>query len=54
MDLLLQPVQSLLQPIKQRLHQWTKTDNCGLALDVALDLTRSKLELVIENTLLRR
>ncbi len=54
MDFLLQPVRSLLQAIKQRLRQWTKPDNRALALDVALDLTRSKSELMIENALLRR
>jgi hypothetical protein len=53
MGFLLQPVRSLLQAIKQRLRQWTKPDNRALALDVALDLTRSKSEL-IENALLRR
>jgi hypothetical protein len=54
MDFLLQPVRSLLQAIKQRLRQWTKPDNRALALDVVLDLTRSKSELMIENALLRR
>jgi hypothetical protein len=54
MDFLLQPVHSLLQAIKQRLRQWTKPDNRASVLDVALDLTRSKSELMIENALLRR
>jgi hypothetical protein len=54
MDFLLQPVRSLLQAVKQRLRRWTKPDNRALALDVALDLTRSKSELMIENALLRR
>ena len=54
MDFLLQPVRSLLQAIKQRLRQWTKPDNRALALDVALDLTHSKSELIVENALLRR
>jgi hypothetical protein len=53
MDFLLQPVRSLLQAIKQRLRQWTKPDNYGPVLDVALDLTCSKSELMIENALLR-
>jgi hypothetical protein len=54
MDFLLQPVRSLLQAVKQRLRQWTKPDNCAPALDLTLDLTRSKSELMIENALLRR
>jgi hypothetical protein len=54
MDFLLQRLRSLLQGIKQRLRQWTKPDNRALALNVALDLTRSKSELMIENALLRR
>ena len=54
MDFLLQVVRSLLQAIKQRLRQWTKPDNRAPILDVALDLTRSKSELLMENALLRR
>jgi hypothetical protein len=53
-DFLLQRLHSLLQAIKQRLRQWTKPDNRASVLDVALDLTRSKSELMIENALLRR
>jgi hypothetical protein len=53
MDFLLQPVRSLLQTINQRLRQWTKPNSHDPALDVALDLTRSKSELMIENALLR-
>jgi hypothetical protein len=46
MNFLRQLVRSLLQPIKQRLRQWTKPGNHTPALDVALDLTRSKSELI--------
>jgi hypothetical protein len=54
MDFLLQLVTSLLQAIRQRLRQWTKPDNRAPALEAALDLPRSKSELMIENALLRR
>jgi len=37
---------------KQALRQWTKPDNRSLALNAALDMTRSKSELVLENALL--
>ena len=49
-----EPVRPLLQAVQQRLRRWTKPDNRVPVLDVALDLTRSKWELMIENTLLRR
>ena len=39
---------------KQRLRQWTKPDNHALVLKAAIDLTRSKEELVLENMLLRQ
>ena len=45
---------SLYQALKQRLRQWTKPDNYTLILNAALDLTRSKSELVLENALLRQ
>jgi hypothetical protein len=51
MDFLLQPLRSHLQAIKQRLRRWTKPENHTRALDVALDLTCSKSELMIENAL---
>jgi hypothetical protein len=54
MDFLLQRLPSLLQAIKQRLRQWTKPENHTPALDVALDLTHSKSESMIEKALLRR
>jgi hypothetical protein len=48
-------VDSLWQAIKQALRQLTKpADNHSLALNAALDMTRSKSELVLENALLRQ
>ena len=54
MNFLRQIVHSLCQAVKQRLRQWTKPDNHTLALNAALDITRSKSELVLENALLRQ
>ncbi len=45
---------SLCQAVKQRLRQWTRPDNHTLILNTAVDLTRSKPELVLENALLRQ
>ncbi len=47
-------VVSLCQAVKQRLRQWTRPHNHALILNTALDLTRSKPELVLENALLRQ
>jgi hypothetical protein len=44
----------LCRNVKQRLGRWTKPHNQSLALNVVLDLTRSKSELVLENALLLR
>ena len=44
----------LCQAVKQILRQWTKPDNHALIPKAALDLTRSKSELVLENALLRQ
>ena len=49
-----QSIDSLYQAAKQRLRRWTKPDNHDLVLNVAMDLTRSKPELVLENMLLRQ
>ena len=54
MHFLRQIVHSLSQTVKQRLRQWTKPDNHTLVLNTALDLTRPKPELVLENLLLRQ
>ena len=45
---------ALCHAVNQRLRRWTKPDNQSLALNVVLDLTRSKSELVLENALLRQ
>jgi hypothetical protein len=45
---------TLYQAAKQRLRQWTKPDSQGLVLNAAMDTTRSKPELVLENLLLRQ
>jgi hypothetical protein len=45
---------SCCQAVIQHLRRWTKPDNHTLALNAALDLTRSKSELVLENMLLRQ
>ncbi len=47
-------IDALGQAVKQRLRQWTKPDNHTPVLNAALDLTRSKAELVMENALLRQ
>ena len=49
-----QSVQLLCQAVKRRFRQWTKPNNHTLILNIALDLTRSKSELVLENALLRQ
>jgi putative transposase len=47
-------IDSLCQSAKQRLRQWTKPENHDLVLSTAMDLTRSKRELMLENMLLRQ
>ena len=47
-------IDSLYQEAKQRFRQWTKPDNQALALNAAMDLTRSRQELLLENLLLRQ
>jgi putative transposase len=54
MNFLRQIVHCVCQAVKQRLRQWTQPDNHTLALNTALDLTRSKSELMRENVLLRQ
>ena len=45
---------SLWQTIKQSIRQWVKPDNYSPVLNAALDLSRSKSELMVENALLRQ
>jgi putative transposase len=47
-----QSIGSLWQAVKQQLRQWIKPDAHSLALNAALDLTRSKSQLLLENALL--
>jgi putative transposase len=47
-----QSIDSRRQGARQRLRHWTKPDNHDLVLNAALDLTRSKPELLLENMLL--
>jgi putative transposase len=53
-SLTLQSAVSIWQAIKQSIRHLTKPDNHSLALNAALDMTRSKSELVLENALLRQ
>jgi putative transposase len=54
MNFLRQIAHSLSQVVIQRLRQWTQPDNHTLVLNAALDLTRSKSELLLELALLRQ
>jgi hypothetical protein len=54
MNFLPQSVHALCQAVKQLLRRWTKPNNDALVLNAALDLTRSKTELMLENALLRQ
>jgi putative transposase len=54
MNFLRQIAHSLCQAITHRLRQWTQPDNHSLALNAAIDLTRSKSELLLELALLRK
>jgi hypothetical protein len=47
-------VYSLVQDVIRHLRQWTKPDNHDPVLDSALNLTRGKSELLLENMLLRQ
>jgi putative transposase len=49
-----QSIGSLWQAVNRRLRQWVKPIKDTLVLSTALDLTRSRLELVLENALLRQ
>jgi hypothetical protein len=42
------------QAVKQRIRLWMKPDNQDLVLNAAMDLTRTKSELLLENMLLRQ
>jgi putative transposase len=53
-SIILRRLGSIGQAIKRSLRQLTKPDNHSFALNAALDMTRSKSELVLENALLRQ
>ena len=54
MNFIRQIVHSLCQAVIHRLRQWTQPDNHTLVLNAAMDLTRSKSELLLELALLRQ
>lgn len=54
MNFLRQVAHSLSQAVIQRLRQWTQPDNHSPIWNAALDLTRSKPELLLEIALLRQ
>jgi putative transposase len=47
-------ISPLHQRLNQQLRQWVKPDNKALLANAAIDVTRSKAELMIENALLRQ
>ena len=49
-----QGIRSLCQAVKHLPSRWTKPDNDAPVLNTALDLARSRTELVLENALLRQ
>ena len=53
-SLLRQGICSLFQTVKHLLRHWTQPRNDAPVLNAALDLTRSKTELVLENAILRQ
>jgi len=53
-SLLLRGKDTLCQAVKQCLRLWMKPANHDLVLNAAMDLTRSKPELILENLLLRQ
>jgi hypothetical protein len=54
LSLILRSIASVWKAIKRSLRQWTRPGNHSLALNAALDMTRAKSELVLENALLRQ
>lgn len=54
MDFIHRIINALFQAIKQPLYQWTKPSDHVPVRDAALDVTRSKKELILENALLRQ
>jgi len=54
MNFLHQLAHSLRQAAEKRLRKWTRPENHGPVLNAALDFTRCRSELVMENALLRQ
>ena len=54
MSFLRQSIRTLCQAVKHLLRRGTKPSNDALVRNAAVDLTRSKSELVLENALLRQ
>ena len=54
MSLLHQLAHSLRQAAEQLLRKWTRPENHGPVLNAALDFTRCRSKLVLENALLRQ
>ena len=48
LSFLRQSMESVYQAAKQRLRRWTKPDNYDPLLSTAMDLTRTKSELLLE------
>ena len=53
-SLVLRGKDTLWQAVKQCIRLWMKPGNQDLVLDAAIDLTRSKSDLILENMLLRQ
>jgi len=49
-----QSIESVYQAAQQRLCRWAKPDDHDPVLNAAMDLTRTKSELLLENMLLRQ
>jgi hypothetical protein len=44
----------ILNAVAQHTQRWVKSDNLSLFADTALDLSRNKAELILENAFLRQ
>jgi len=53
-SLICQCFEHVLNAVTQHIQRWVKPDNPSLFADAALDLTRSKTELMLENAFLRQ
>ena len=53
-SLICQCFEHILNAVAQHIQRWVKPNNPSLFADAALDLTRSKTELILENAFLRQ